>query len=142
MTGLDELRERITDDRNRRDRAPWMREPWWAEVGSGFAALMWSLLAALGHYRLADLETMRFVLGIADQAVWQIGGFFLGIAQVIIVFLDNTWLRWGMTAIMTTWWALLTITIWIALATPSLGLYLTMTLLNLIATMRLLKRTT
>jgi hypothetical protein len=123
----------------REDLRPWLREPWWAEIGSGTAALLWSLLTIVFAFRIFDLASMRVVLTVADEGVWQAIGIMLGLAQLAAAVADKPWLRWGIALVACWWWLFLLLAIGLAVHTPSLALYAVMAALNLVPACRLLR---
>ncbi|MDB5371805.1 MAG: hypothetical protein JWP04_447 [Belnapia sp.] len=117
------------------------RTPFWSEVWSGIAAVLWSLISILGSGDVTHRPSFAPLGELAPTWVWEGSGVILGIGQLTAVTVNQWPARWVAAFMLAAWWMLLTICILqYDAAAPTWGVYLCYAISNLVSMARLVRR--
>ena len=92
------------------------REPWVAEMASAVAILLWAALSSLGFSDIGGVRSMPALIGLAGPWFWHAAALALGVGQIVVLLLDQRWLRWVVAMLIGWLWGSLSAGFW--LATP------------------------
>lgn len=79
-------------------------EPFWAEVWSGGAGILWGLYSILDPEPLASNPAYRDLTAAVPALVWELGAIGGGLLQIAAVVSNKRDARWTTAFLMAAWW--------------------------------------
>lgn len=87
-------------------------EPWWAEVYSSIATILWGITVWSNMIDLTKNDAWRPLTSIAGDSVWGAVALSCGAAQLVSVLINFRLMRWFACLICVSFWSLLTSAVW------------------------------
>lgn len=114
------------------------REPWWAELWSAAAAILWAIWVLFAGSDLTHGDAYRVILGFADEAVWIASGMMLGLLHIVTVLTDLRPVRRLACGLAAWWWSVLLLSMFLMVPrAPGLALFAIMVAINMVSMVRL-----
>jgi hypothetical protein len=116
-------------------------EPWWAEVYSSIATILWGITVWTNLIDLTKSVAWQPLTSIAGDSVWGMVAISCGMTQLVAVLINFRLIRWVACLFCVGFWSLLTNTVWASgYQGPGLAVYAAWILPSAGSILRLLRR--
>lgn len=118
------------------------REPWWAELWSATAAILWAVVSIFSHADAQDSVMLGQLESVSSLHFWEITGLIVGFFQLFSLLYGGLRWRWAAAFMASWWWVFLTITIYLAsyMILPTIALYFVYACINLFSMVKLVRQ--